>query len=261
VTVAGVQGIEYVELAVTDLERSARWYEELLHFRPLPGAATGERWLDAGAGVIRLVGTGPGARSSGWVADDLQRGVRHIGLKVADVDAHAARLRAAGVPFTVEPRDATGGVRLAFFLDPDGTLLEFVAGAVRHHRTWSPELAALEEAGLPGPDDPPRFDHVAVTVGDLDVTLRFYREELRLDVVGQLFFEDERDFVITNVKAGGGVLEVFSYGVPTSPNPWAPDGDRLGVRAIGIGVDGPGGDLPTLVNDPDGIPLRLDHAG
>jgi catechol 2,3-dioxygenase-like lactoylglutathione lyase family enzyme len=260
VTVAGVHGIEYVEVAVTDLERSARWYEELLRFRPLGGAPDGERWLDAGAGVIRLVGVGARAKPSGWVPDDLQRGVRHIGLKVADVDSHAERLRAADVAFSVEPTDATGGVRLAFFLDPDGTLLEFVAGAVRHHRTWSPELAAIEEATLPGPDDPPRFDHVAVTVADLDATLRFYRKTLGLEVVGQLFFEDARDFVITNLKAGHGVIEVFSYGAPTSANPWTPDPDRLGVRAIGIGVDDPGRDLPTLVHDPDGTPLRLDHA-
>jgi catechol 2,3-dioxygenase-like lactoylglutathione lyase family enzyme len=258
VTVSGTGGIEYVELAVTDLERSARWYEGLLRFRPVPGAPEGERWLDAGPAVLRLVAASAVAQPSGWVADDLQRGVRHIGLKVADVDAHAERLRAAGVQFTVEPREATGGVRLAFFVDPDGTLLEFVARAVQHHRTWSEELAALEEAGLPGPDDPPRFDHVAVTVGDLDATLRFYRETLGFEVVGQLFFEDDRDFVITNLKGAAGVFEVFSYGVSTTANPWTPDGNRLGVRAIGVG--GLDGDRPTLVQDPDGIPLRLDHA-
>ena len=37
--------------------------------------------------------------------------------------------------FTIEPQDATGDVRLAFFLDPDGTLLELLSGPPRYHRT------------------------------------------------------------------------------------------------------------------------------
>ena len=76
--------------------------------------------------------------------------MRHLAFYVADVDAEAARLRAAGVTFDVEPRTATGDVRLVFFRDPDGTLLELMDGPPRYHRTWSAELAARERAALPG---------------------------------------------------------------------------------------------------------------
>jgi catechol 2,3-dioxygenase-like lactoylglutathione lyase family enzyme len=226
--------LEYVEIGVSDIGRCARWYEEMLGLRP-------------GGDAIRLVAAGDGP--SGWIDDNRQRGVRHIDFKVADVDAHAERLRRAGVEFTIEPMDATGDVRISFFFDPDGTLLELVGGAVQYHRTWSPQLAAADAAGLPGPHDPPRFDHVAVTVGDLDAALGFYRDRLGFEVVGQLFFEDEQEFVITYLQGGENVLELFSYGVPTL-EPWRMDGDRLGVRALGLAAD-PG--VPA--RDPDGVRL------
>jgi catechol 2,3-dioxygenase-like lactoylglutathione lyase family enzyme len=235
--------IEYVEIAVSDLQRSVGWYEEMLGVRAQPDE-----------GTIRLIDAGGDARPSGWIGDDLQRGVRHIAFKVADVDAHAGRLHRAGVEFTVEPMDATGGVRITFFFDPDGNLVELVQGAVGYHRAWSPEIVAREQATLPGPDDPPRFDHVAVTVGDLDATLGLYRDTLGFDVVGQLFFENEQQFVITYLQGGVHVLELFSYGVPTL-DPWPMDGNHLGVRALGIAADGP----PMPARDPDGV--RLEHAG
>lgn len=235
--------IEYVEIAVSDLRRSVGWYEEMLGVRTQPDE-----------GTIRLVDAVRDARPSEWIGDDLQRGVRHMAFKVADVDAHAERLRRAGVEFTVAPMDATGGVRITFFFDPDRNLVELVQGAVRYHHTWSPDIVAREQAALPGPDDPPRFDHVAVTVGDLETTLGVYRDTLGFDVVGQLFFENEQQFVITYLQGGVNVLELFSYGVPTL-DPWTMDGEHLGVRALGIAAGG----SPMPARDPDGV--RLEHAG
>jgi catechol 2,3-dioxygenase-like lactoylglutathione lyase family enzyme len=34
----------------------------------------------------------------------------------------------AGVPFTIEPKNIPGGVRIAFFTDPDGTSIELIEG-------------------------------------------------------------------------------------------------------------------------------------
>ena len=84
---------------------------------------------------VRLV---EGARDDGWVDDDRQLGNRHLAFYVGDVDAEAARLREAGAEFTIEPQDVTGDVRLAFFLDPDGTLLELLSGPPRYHRSFAP---------------------------------------------------------------------------------------------------------------------------
>jgi catechol 2,3-dioxygenase-like lactoylglutathione lyase family enzyme len=234
-----------VEIGVSDLTRSRAFYAELLRLRPL-ASDPGEQWLDGGGGRVRLVEVGETGTPSGWLADNAQCGIRHLGLKVADTDAHADRLRAAGVQFMVEPFTAVGGGRIAFFGDPDGTQLELVAGTPDYHRTWSEELAAQERGELPGPEEPPRFDHVAITVSDLDPAIAFYRE-LGIEVIGQLFHDG---FTLTFLEG----LELFSFDHPTTENPWAPDPRRLGFRGVGLTSEtlAPG---PLL--DPDGTPLEV----
>jgi catechol 2,3-dioxygenase-like lactoylglutathione lyase family enzyme len=183
-----------VQIGVRDRERSRRFYEQAV------GCLDGFELVE-----LETV-TPPGD-------DNLQEGPRHAAFRVDDADATAERLRAAGAEFTLEPFDAVGGVRIAFFRDPDGTLLEIVQGQADYHRVASEELVARERAALPGPGDAPRFDHVAVTVGDLDAALA----ELRLPVIGQLFHEDEQGFTITYLQDGDAVLELFSFDVATSP--------------------------------------------
>jgi catechol 2,3-dioxygenase-like lactoylglutathione lyase family enzyme len=271
-------GITSVEIGVTDLDRSLDFYRGLLGFRPVDGAPPGATWLGAGPVVVKLVDAGPDGSLRGWVNDDLQRGLRHVGLKVGDVDRQAGRLRDAGVRFTLEPLDAVGDVRIAFFEDPDGALLEIVEGAVRYHTTWSPDLAERERAAAQRrpPEAGPVFDHVAVTVEDLDRTLVTYRDGLGYEVIGQLrHADDPRGFLITYLQAGDAVLEVFSYRAPKTASPWTPDADRTGHRGVGLGADDPGdaedrlrkaGATPVpaadggpVLLDPDGIPLRIER--
>ncbi|WP_189935949.1 VOC family protein [Streptomyces sulfonofaciens] len=235
--------MSHVEIGVRDLTRSQEFYGGLLGFTPVPAESGGDTLvMQAGEARVRLVEAGPGGTPSGWVDDDLQRGFRHFGLKVDEVDARVARLAEAGVEIRVQPLDAFGGVRLAFFADPDGAHLEFVSGPLQYQPLWSPELAAEEEASLVGGwDGEPRFDHVAVTVADLDQALAYYRDTLGIPVVGQLDRrdQDERGFVITYFRAGRTVIEVFSFDAGTAPNPWQPEPDLLGIRAIGIDVADP----------------------
>ena len=248
-------GLEHAEIAVSDMERSLVFYRDLLGFQ-VAGERAGEpgvRWLDAGRGLIKLVEVGPTGHTGGWENNNLQRGIRHFAMKVGDVDAYSERLAAAGVEFTITPRTAAGDVRLSFFLDPDGALMEFVANPPSYDPVWSEELALQEWAVQPRPDDPPRFEHVAVTVADLDSSLHFYRERYGMEVVGQVVLEDDVGFTITFLKAGDAVLEVFSFDAETSPNPWIDDDKLLGIRAVGLGGVGP----PELVRDPDGVPLLV----
>ena len=53
-------------------------------------------------------------------------GIEHVGLRVADMDAAVAELRANGVRFLVEPRQARPGVKIAFIEGPDGVRIELL---------------------------------------------------------------------------------------------------------------------------------------
>lgn len=254
-------GMAYVEIGVSDAERSLDFYRGLLGLRPAASApeppTPDVHWLTAGGALVKLVVRDPervpGGPLGGWVGDDLQRGMRHFGMKVGDVYRQAERLRSADVRFTLEPLRAVGDVNLAFFTDPDGTLLEIIDGHLTYHEVTTPELADRErrsaEARSPGAG--PVFDHVAVTSGDLDTTLAYYRDRLGYPVIGRLVHEqDQRGFVIDYLQAGEAVLEVFTFtAAETGPAP-DPGHDRLGLRAVGL-ADDPGREV-----DPDGVPLR-----
>jgi catechol 2,3-dioxygenase-like lactoylglutathione lyase family enzyme len=175
-----------VEILVRDVAAAERFYGELLGFRD-------ER--------VRLV---EGAADDGWVDDDRQLGNRHLALYAGDVDAEAARLKDAGVEFSVEPQDATGDVRLAFFRDPDGAVLELLSGPPRYHRAY-----ADEHVTLPAPGEPPRLAHLAITVDRPPAD----------GVIGEL---DVDDMLLTFVD-GPVPLELFSF----------PGGGELLPRADG----------------------------
>jgi predicted enzyme related to lactoylglutathione lyase len=184
--------ISGVEIAVRDLARAERFYAGLLGFADRR---------------VRLVER---AAEPGWVDDDRQLGNRHLAFYVADVDAEASRLRAAGVEFTIEPQDATGDVRLAFFKDPDGTLLELLSGPPRYHRTY-----AREQVTLPAPGDPPVLAHLAVTV----------EQPPRGGLVGELDVDD----MLLSFIAGPVPLELFSF--PDGRVLPEADGNLRAVRA------------------------------
>ncbi|MEO3749985.1 VOC family protein [Streptomyces sp. B6B3] len=273
-------GMSYVEIGVSDLERSLDFYCGPLGLRPAdeppeppPGlgglggapSAPGVHWLDAGGALVKLVRAAEGSTLGGWSGDDLQRGIRHFGLKVGDVHRRAERLRDAGVTFTLGPLVAVGDVTIAFFRDPDGTLLEIIDGHLTYHEVFDETLAAreAEAAAARPPDAGPVFDHVAVTVADLDTTLAFYRDRLGYRLIGRLdHTADPRGFVIHYLQAGPAVLEVFTFATPTTPPPAPDPDDRLGLRSIGL-RDDPGrlggtlGGDPRRLADPDGVPLRL----
>jgi catechol 2,3-dioxygenase-like lactoylglutathione lyase family enzyme len=276
-----VYPLSYIGINVRNLGRSVDFYRTLLDLSLLdvPGGSSAPRRavLAAGPARLRLTEIGENVTDSGWTSDDLQKGFRHVGFKVNDIDARAERVREAGVKFHLEPFNATGGVRIAFFQDPDGVMLELVQGNINYHKVWNDKLLEAERQ-LPVPQLP-RFDHVAVTVEDLDRTLQFYRESLGFDVIGQVFQDqDARGFVITYLKAGDTVLEIFSYRAPKLLSAWLPDEHQVGFRTAGFEVD----DVATvlarltaegaikvsvngqgsrrLLTDPNGFPLKIGDA-
>ena len=213
--------IQNVIINSTDVARSVAFYTEFLDAAVVGEATAEHAVLDLVTATLELRSV-PAADST-WVADDLQRGFRHVGFKVDRVDPRAEVLKAAGVPFHLDPLNAEGGVRICFFYDPDGTLLELVEGDLQYAQVLDADGVAAERAlGVP---ERPRFDHVAVTVDDRAATDAFYAP-LGFSFIGTIEQpHDPRGFSIGYLKSGATVLEVFTYEAAKqtrSPQPDAP---------------------------------------
>lgn len=147
--------IDHVNVVVQDVERSVRFYQELLGLRRGFERILEGTWVETVTGL-----TGARAHCVFMETDDpnvrvelLQylspegaalpgadvpnsRGLRHFGLvveSIAALESLASRLRAAGVPVFSDPVvvpfavSNLGRKRLFYFHDPDGTILEAAA--------------------------------------------------------------------------------------------------------------------------------------
>jgi lactoylglutathione lyase len=107
-------------LTVDDLDRSLRFYRDGLGF------VVGEEWKKEGQllGYVMKAGT----CEVGIGQDDWAKGrdrVKGVGYRLycettQDVDAFAARVKAAGYPLAEEPADSSWGARSFSVVDPDG---------------------------------------------------------------------------------------------------------------------------------------------
>lgn len=126
--------LHHVALSVTDLDASIAFYS-VLDFKPV------YRWhaeddslmivhLKLGGFLLELFCfTNPSAApvSSQELASDLPRiGIKHFGLRVADIHAALAQLQAQGLADGVQVVKGRTGIDYFFIKDPDAILLEIV---------------------------------------------------------------------------------------------------------------------------------------
>jgi catechol 2,3-dioxygenase-like lactoylglutathione lyase family enzyme len=249
--------IRSVLINVVDLQASVNFYQ-----RYLAGVLVGEpdesgAMLDFETGTIHLrTLTDPVA--STWIADDLQAGFRHLGFKVSDLEERVAQLKADGVKFHLEPIDAEGGVRISFFYDPDGTLLELVEGDLQYHEVFDRE--AVDADWALGSPARPRLDHVAETVADLAKTEAAYAGFGWANMGGIHQPNDPRGFEIAYLRSGDTSLEIFTYSRASLVSR-EPQQDAPGFFAMDIGTDSGGADgaRPTVTADSDGLQRLADR--
>ena len=129
-----VDALDHVAITVADIDRSLAFYRDLLGCEVLGQLLLDEAtfklvYLRRGGAYLELFAhRSPAAPGEGGARDVAPAtGFQHVAFHSADVDAVAARLEAAGVRFDRPPRNAPGGVRLAFVRDPDGNLVELVS--------------------------------------------------------------------------------------------------------------------------------------
>jgi catechol 2,3-dioxygenase-like lactoylglutathione lyase family enzyme len=106
---------------VTDLERSVRFYTDVLGF------IVGQRYTGSD-GALQGVMLKAGICDLGLSQDDWAKGrdrQRGVGVRiwyttVQDIDALAKRIKTRGYPLTQEPKDESSGGRSLTLDDPDG---------------------------------------------------------------------------------------------------------------------------------------------
>ena len=119
------RGVAHFTIAVTDTERSTKFYEEVLGLKVL--RANHERgmvFLDSAGDCIVLM------RTETTIAPTMQRDAHHAFIVDSDkYDAAVQELKDKGIEIILEEERATGSVvngRSAYFPDPDGNVLEIV---------------------------------------------------------------------------------------------------------------------------------------
>lgn len=246
--------IRSVLINVIDLDTSIDFYARFLDLPVVERDGT-SAVLDAVTATLRLTQVPQGSASS-FVADDLQAGFRHIGFKVSDLRERADALRAAAVPFHLEPLHAEGDVDLTFFYDPDGTLLELVEGALQYHEVY--DQAGVEADWGLGDPARPRFDHVAETVTDLQRTQEYYGHLGFTRIAGIHQPDDTRGFEIDFLRDGDAALEIFTFSEEKTHR--GPETGAPGFVAVEFAGATPPNATPAgtahgfpLVTDPDGL--------
>jgi catechol 2,3-dioxygenase-like lactoylglutathione lyase family enzyme len=139
-----IRGIHHMAISTADLERSVRFYRDLLGFEEIftsgweRGADRADQitglkdssarlvMLKAGNACIEIFQySSPQARPVEPNRPACDHGITHLCLDVRDIQAEYERLKTAGVAFHCPPQDM-GGVSATYGRDPDGNIVELL---------------------------------------------------------------------------------------------------------------------------------------
>ena len=138
-----IRGIHHVAISTGDLERSLRFYRDLLGFEEalrfdwqagtemadriteLKESAARSVMLRAGNAYVELFEyQSPTPKPVDPERPVCDHGITHLCLDVTDIDTLYERLVSAGMRFHCPPQDAGGGIRTTYGRDPDGNVVE-----------------------------------------------------------------------------------------------------------------------------------------
>jgi catechol 2,3-dioxygenase-like lactoylglutathione lyase family enzyme len=114
---------DHIHLRTPDPEATALWFERMLGAEVL--RSPGRIDLKLGGGNIFLAPVAPGDGVNAAPVTPYQ-GLDHFGLRVTDIDAIAAELKAKGAEFTKEPHVPRPGIKICFLRGPQGVSIELL---------------------------------------------------------------------------------------------------------------------------------------
>ena len=199
-TAAGAADVESFAVTVSDLDRSVDFYTRVLSFRKtsdceIEGAAAehlyglfgvrirtarlqlGDEYLD----LMQFLA--PEGRPLPVDSRSNDRWFQHIAIIVSDMDRAYAHLRkynvrhaSSGPQRLPDWNKNAGGIRAFYFRDPDGHALEVLnfpegKGNAKWHRRSDDLFLGI--------------DHTAIVISDTDASMRFYRDVLGLQKIGE----------------------------------------------------------------------------
>jgi catechol 2,3-dioxygenase-like lactoylglutathione lyase family enzyme len=195
-----VSGVRALGITVSDLERSAKFFTEVLDFEPVSEVElAGDAWerlqgvfpvrmrvarLRLGAETIELTEyLAPRGRPMPEDSRGNDLWFQHAAIVVSDMERAYARLRAhdvahasSGPQRLPEWNRNAGGIEAFYFRDPDGHFLELIRfPAGKGDPRWQ-EGGGRLFLGI---------DHTAIVVSDTEASLAFYRDRLGLRVAGE----------------------------------------------------------------------------
>jgi catechol 2,3-dioxygenase-like lactoylglutathione lyase family enzyme len=244
-----VRAVESVGITVGDMERSLRFFTEVLGFEKVSDAEVAGADYERLQGVfgirMRVVGLrlgeellelteylAPKGRPVPLDSRGNDRWFQHVAIVVRDMDQAYRRLRQHGVGHaSTGPQRLpdwnpnAGGIEAFYFRDPDGHYLELIhfppgKGDPRWQRPADRLFLGI--------------DHTAIVVEDTETSLRFYRDVLDLRVAGESENYGEEQERLNNVfgarlritalraPAGPGI-ELLEYLAPAGGRPYPAD--------------------------------------
>jgi lactoylglutathione lyase len=118
---------DHIHLRSPDPEATAAFYERIFGAQILRSTQNGKPRIDLKLGGVDVF-IAPVTPDSGVNPPPVTpyQGLDHFGLRVNNIDAVVAELKAKGVQFTMEPTTVRPGVRVAFLRAPEGVSIELL---------------------------------------------------------------------------------------------------------------------------------------
>jgi lactoylglutathione lyase len=119
---------DHVHLRSPDPDTTAAWYEKMFGAEVIRSVMSNgiERTDIRLGGVAVFIAKVPDSAELAEKPENSFVGLDHLGLRVNDIDAVCAELKAKGAEFTVEPKTIRPGVRIAFVRGPQNVLIEIL---------------------------------------------------------------------------------------------------------------------------------------